>query len=85
MGRCRDYARAVELFLTGAAYHDPGREDGERMPLITIDRSLAAQLLRDLADRVESGDVEISGIKNNTWGSLKRGDFTVEWREKVGS
>lgn len=51
------------------------------MPLITIDRHIAAQLLRDLADRVESGDVEITGIKNNNWDILNKGDITVYWRE----
>ncbi len=51
------------------------------MQLITVDYAIAAQLLRDLAERVESGGVEIYGFRNNVWPSLHKGDITIEWRE----
>lgn len=53
------------------------------MALITIDRVLAAQLLRDLAARVESSEVEITGIDNTVYEPLHKGFFKVEWRESA--
>lgn len=53
--------------------------------LITINASLAAALLRDLADKVEAEEVELTSIDNVVWEVLHKGHIKIDWHERRSS
>ena len=53
------------------------------MPLVTIDAGLAAALLRELANRVEAEEVQITRIDNDVWEVLHKGQVVIAWKERV--
>lgn len=54
------------------------------MPLVTIDKTLAATLLRDLADKIEAGEYELTNVDNTYYEPLHHGFVTVKYREIRG-
>ena len=52
--------------------------------MITIDPKLAAELLRNLAEEIDSGKTKLMSLDNTYYDALKWGTITIKHGEKNG-